>query len=187
MEVYNGNLKRLLKSVERQFGRNLKTPSDFNELLLSIHATTGRDISLSTVKRMWGYVSYCHQPSLNTLTTLAQYVGFNDWDNFCNLRDKKSDSDFIMGDTDINAMKSGTTVTLKWGVNKSCKLNSIGGKRFVVIHAENIKLAPGDELTVDFFSTGQPLYMKNIIRGNKKIPIYIGAKEGGLKYIKVEN
>lgn len=187
MDECNGNLKHLLVEVERKFGRQPKTPSDFNELLLLIHASTGRDISLSTVKRMWGYVSYGHQPSLNTLTILAQYVGFKDWDNFCNLRDEKSDSDFIIGDTDINGMLSGTTVTLKWGCNKSCKLSSVGNKRFVVILAENIKLEPGDELTVDFISIGQPLYMKNIIRGNKKIPVYIGAKEGGLKYIKVEN
>lgn len=186
MESNHDNLKTLLSLVEEQFGRKPKTPSDFNELLLSVFATTGRNISLSTVKRMWGYVSYHSLPSQNTLNVLSQYIGFHDWESYCNSQSKTNDSDFITDNPDFNNIQSGATVTLKWGTNKGCTLRYIGSKRFVVIEAHNIKLREGDELTAELFSTGQPIYMKNIIRGEQKIPLYIAAKKNGLKYIRFE-
>lgn len=180
------NLKSLLKRVEHRFGRKPKTPSDFNELLLSVYSVTGRSISLSTVKRVWGYVTYNSLPAQTTLTTLSQYTGFRDWEDFCNKNIKDSDSDFITDHPDFNNIQPGATVTLKWELNKGCTLRHTGSKRFTVIEAHNIKLRPGDELTAEFFSTGQPIYMKNIIRGDKKIPLYIAAKKSGLKFISFE-
>lgn len=179
-----GYKDRLLQFIEIQFGRKPKTPNDFNELLLSIYSATGRSLSLSTMKRLWGYVEYHSLPSEATLTTLSRYLGFKDWESFCKTSHDE-DSDFLRR-TSVPDMLPGATVTLEWEPNKGCTLRHIGSNRFVVTEAHNIKLEPGDELTADIFSTGQPIYFKDIIRGDEIIPLYIGAKKQGLKAIRFE-
>lgn len=179
------NISNLLYVVESRFGRKPKTPGDFNELLLSIRAATGKSLSLSTVKRLWRYVTYPHNPSMSTLTTLSQYAGFQDWESFCGSPEGQ-DSNFITENYDITNIRPGVIITLKWNPDKGCTLRHKENKRFVVIESHNIKLREGDELTADFFSTGQPIYMRNIVRDGKTIPLYVGAKRSGLKFIRVE-
>ena len=173
----------LLDLVERKFGRKPKTPSDFNELILAVKNTTGRSLSLSTVKRLWGYVKYLSMPSEATLTTLSQYVGSRDWESFKNFP-SKNDSDLIIETPDFKNIKPGATVILHWDPDKNCTMRLIGTNRFVVIDSHNIKLLPGDELTAEVFSIGQPIYMKDITRKGQNIPLYIAAKTHGLKSIK---
>lgn len=185
MKGDSDNIASLLGVVEAHFGRKPRTPGDFNELLLSIFATTGQNLSLSTVKRLWGYVAYHHMPSLSTLTTLSQYAGFQDWESFCESHQSK-DSDFITDGHDFNNILPGGTITLKWDPDKGCTLKHKENKRFLVIRAHNIKLKEGDELTAEFFSIGAPIYMKNIVRGNEIIPLYVAAKRSGLKFIRLE-
>ena len=177
--------KKLLLLAENQFGRKPKTPSDFNELLLAVFSATGRSMSLSTAKRIWGYVNYASHPSVATLTTLARYVGFRDWESFC-LGSDSEDSNFLDQNNLLNDIRPGATVTLEWDPDKGCTLRHIRSNRFVVTKAHNIKLQPGDELTAELFSTGQPVYMKDILRGGQRIPIYIAAKKSGLKSIRFE-
>ena len=179
------NIYNLLCTVESRFGRRPKTPGDFNELLLSICTITGKTLSLSTVKRLWRYVTYPHKPSMSTLTILAQYAGFQDWESFCNSPEGQ-DSDFITDNHDFNNIRPGVTITLRWDPDKGCTLRHKENKRFVVIESHNIKLREGDELTAEFFSTGQPIYMKNIVREGKTIPLYVAAKRSGLKFIRFE-
>ena len=178
------NKELFLQLIENQFGRKPKTPNNFNELLLSIYAATGRSLSLSTVKRLWGYVKYQSLPSEATLTTLARYVGFRDWESFCN--NKPDDDSYLLKRSNLPCMRPGATVTLEWDPEKGCTLRHIGSNRFVVTEAHNIKLLPGDELTADIFSTGQPIYFKDIFRDGQIIPLYIGAKKQGLKTIRFE-
>ena len=178
-------LSNLICVVEDRFGRKPKTPGDFNELLISINSVTGRNLSLSTIKRLWNYVNYPHKPSIFTLTTLSQYAGFPDWESFRESPQKK-DSDFITEGHDLNDMLPGVTITLKWDHDKGCVIRHKENKRFIVIKSYNIKLKEGDELTAEFFSTGQPIYMTNIVREGKTIPLYIAAKRSGLKFIKFE-
>lgn len=40
-------------------------------------------ISLSTLKRLWGYVPYTSRPRLTTLNILSRYVGYRDFSAFC--------------------------------------------------------------------------------------------------------
>jgi hypothetical protein len=52
---------------------------DFQKLAGLIADATGVALSVSTLKRLWGKVSYNHTPSLTTLDALAQYLGYADW------------------------------------------------------------------------------------------------------------
>ena len=55
------------------------TNRDFEELSDRIASATGVTLSVTTLKRVWGRVSYASQPSTTTLDTLAQYAGHEHW------------------------------------------------------------------------------------------------------------
>ncbi len=55
---------------------------DFEKLSEEIFETTGTSLSISTLKRIFGKVSYHNIPSVFTLNTLARFAGFEDWNAF---------------------------------------------------------------------------------------------------------
>lgn len=177
--------EKLILFVEKKFGCKPKTPNDFNELILAVKSVTGKSLSLSTVKRLWGYVAYESEPSQSTLSILSRFIGYSGWEDFC-ISKPDEDSDLIHAETTLQHLQHGATVTLEWEPAKGCTLRHLASNRFIVTEAHNIKLKQGDELTVEILSTGQPVYMKDIIRNGRKIPLYIAAKKNGLKTIRFQ-
>jgi len=55
---------------------------DFEKLSDEIFDVTGISLSISTLKRLFGKVSYHNLPSVHTLNTLARFAGFDDWNAF---------------------------------------------------------------------------------------------------------
>ena len=88
----NQTITYLLRKVEAKYGQRPQTPGMFDMLALDIKKTCGQPISASTLKRVWGYVQSTHEPSLETLSLLARYVGSHDWNEF---RQTCSESGFI--------------------------------------------------------------------------------------------
>ncbi|MFB6453861.1 hypothetical protein ACE38W_01215 [Chitinophaga sp. Hz27] len=64
-------------------GENLSwTNYDYEKLSVSIEEVTGVLLSVTTLKRVFGRVKYNSAPAVTTLNTLAQYVGYADWQTF---------------------------------------------------------------------------------------------------------
>jgi hypothetical protein len=57
---------------------------DFEQLSDKVLEKTGVTLSVSTLKRIFGRVSYSSVPSLTTLNTLSQFTGYTDWRTFMN-------------------------------------------------------------------------------------------------------
>ena len=64
---------RLLGRVEEKVGRKMKTPRDFDFLAEQIFETMHKSISVSTLKRVWGYVPANGITRESTLDLLAQF------------------------------------------------------------------------------------------------------------------
>ena len=60
------------------------TNKDFELLVDEIFKKTGANLSLTTLKRIWGKVDYQSQPSISTLDVLAQFLDFEHWRDFQN-------------------------------------------------------------------------------------------------------
>ncbi|MCK5700755.1 MAG: hypothetical protein KAI29_06365, partial [Cyclobacteriaceae bacterium] len=60
------------------------TNQDFELLVEDIFIKTGTNLSLTTLKRIWGKVDYQSNPSVATLNVLAQYLGYDHWRDFQN-------------------------------------------------------------------------------------------------------
>ena len=56
---------------------------DFLALSAKIFEETGVLLSNTTLKRIWGKLSYTSQPNSHTLNALAQFIGYNSWLEFC--------------------------------------------------------------------------------------------------------
>ena len=55
---------------------------DFEKLSEQIVEKTGVSLSVSTLKRIFGKVSYKSEPSMTTLNALAQFLDYEDWRDF---------------------------------------------------------------------------------------------------------
>jgi len=77
--------QNLKASIEKQleWGETANwSTADFEKLSEKIQEKTGVMLSVSTLKRVFGRVDYQSRPSLTTLNTLAQYIGYEDWRAF---------------------------------------------------------------------------------------------------------
>lgn len=78
-------LEQCLLQVEKKLGwgpRSEWTNYDFEKLSEAISEATGICLSISTLKRLWGRVTYHNVPAINTLNTLARFAGYEDWRAF---------------------------------------------------------------------------------------------------------
>lgn len=181
-------LESLVELTNNNLGYVPSTPTEFNALSLLIQKKTGRSISLSSIKRIWGYVRYEGFPSLTTLNNLAQYNGFKDWESFMtthSARNSEEDSEFIDESiVNTDSLKPGDRLLLKWGDGKACEIECVSSMTFRVVSSHNIKLQPGDVGTIHTLCVGHPIYVSDIRRHDGLlIPAYIGAKRGGITSI----
>lgn len=84
-------LERLKAAVEQKAGRKMRTPKDFDVLHQLLFDEMHTLVSTSTLKRIWGYVQTDGDPRPSSLTPLAQYVGYDDWEAFCQAMGNKAE------------------------------------------------------------------------------------------------
>lgn len=87
MESENLLIENLKNSISNQLGwgnhENWKN-KDFEDLSEKIFEKTNVQLSAVTLKRIWGKLKYDSAPTVNTLNTLAQFVGYENWRDFRN-------------------------------------------------------------------------------------------------------
>lgn len=74
------HIDRLKQQIEAKVawgGSAQWTHQDFDQLSERIWEATQTKLSATTLKRLWGKVSYRSQPATNTLDALAQFVGYD--------------------------------------------------------------------------------------------------------------
>ena len=87
MEKFTEHIESCFKLVEQKFDRGPSSTwdtNDFNDLGRHIQEETGTLLSVSTLKRLSGKVSYASQPNKATLNALAEYIGYPNWVSFTN-------------------------------------------------------------------------------------------------------
>ena len=72
-------IQSLRRDIEQRMGVALQSPADFEHLIQQIWDKQHSVLSLSTIKRIWGYVQSNGVPRLSTLNTLSQFLNYADW------------------------------------------------------------------------------------------------------------
>lgn len=75
---------QLRNEIEQTLGHSLQTPKDFAHLCAVLFEQQHVSISVSTLKRYWGYVqsSQSYRPNRYTLRILSRFAGYADWEAF---------------------------------------------------------------------------------------------------------
>lgn len=184
-------LEALIKITNENFGYEPNTPSEFNDLICQIKKTTGESLSLSSIKRLWGYVKHKGDFSPTTLNILARFNGIKDWESFkkrieAEVPVTNDDESGFHSDSmiDTGKYRPGERLSLNWNHGKGCEMECVDHMRFRVVKARNIKLKEGDIVTLHTLCIGHPVYVSDIVRDDVRFAAYVGAKKGGLQSIK---
>jgi len=76
-------LSKLRQQIEEAVGQKMKSPKDFDFLAEQIFQKLHEQISATTLKRVWGYLTESTVPRQSTLDILAQFIDYPDWESFC--------------------------------------------------------------------------------------------------------
>lgn len=169
--------------VENKMKRHLSSPTDFNKLSLQIQLELNEYLSVSTIKRLWGYVGRQHAPRISTLDILARFTGNESWLEFCNklIREHRIESSIFTTEQILSEqLEAGDRIALAWNPDRECILEYLGNNSYKVVNAINSKIAVGDTFSTLFFSLNQPLIVTNLKHEGKDAGSYIAGKANGL-------
>jgi hypothetical protein len=183
----NTYLENLCRDVETAIHQKLQSPKDFESLRERIFARIHVLVSTTTLKRVWGYLHTDSTPSHSTLDTLAQFVGYSDYDTFCcqSHTDIVSSTPVLSRHLDVATdMAENESLVLSWAPNRICEVKYLGFLRFVVIRSENTRLKKGDTFQCSLVIEGEPLYLSGLLQGETRLPNYVCGKQGGVRFEK---
>ena len=175
----------LLNTVEHKIGRKLLTSRDFDFLSKEIQHATGTQISISTLKRLWGYISTKsgYQPHLYTLNSLASFIGYKDYATFIQREQDSASSDFIDKPHLFSSqLMPGDIITLRWQPDRVVEIKFLGQDMFAVTRSVNSKLDAGDTFSVGCFINDYPLIITRLLHSDMPPMSYICGKDGGIRY-----
>lgn len=181
-------IEELKSRVEKKYGRLLSTTTDFEEFSLALNRTIQQSISVSTLKRMWGYVNDTHKTRKFTLDILARYIGYENFDQFVawlKTNTRYNSSFFNAWQLTSEVLQCGQMVEIGWAPNRLIKLKYLGRSTFEVIASKNSKLMPGDRFVTGCFVMHQPLLVPYIMRDGENTKPFIAGRNSGLNVIKI--
>lgn len=176
--------QKLLETIEKEVGKKLLTPKDFEWLSEKVEARTKEHLSESTLMRLWGY-----RPSVgarqSTLDILSRYLGYADYVTFCqwSAGDKEMQSDEVVGrHLYTEELTVGTRLVLTWYPDRRCVVQLLADGVFTIVEAVNTKLSAGDTFRCDLFIEGEPLYMSQLVHEGRPPMIYVVGKVNGIRF-----
>ena len=188
---HSPEIQCLCRDIEQHFGQQLQSPADFQLLLQQIWEKQHAVLSLSTIKRLWGYVASNGTPRLSTLNTLAQFLGFADWNAYLVALEQRGgiESALCTGEGIQTAdLQAEDRIVVAWQPNRQCTFRYLGENQFVVEDSTNAKLQQGTTFSAARFMIDQPMYLDNILLADGTRTSYVAGKRHGLSSVtKINN
>lgn len=176
------------KEIENKFGKEIRYPTDCEALAAAVLSETGQSISVTTLKRMYGFTQGKHEPRLYTLDVLAKYLDCANWDVFCEKFARIDNSEFFNADIlEVATLKNNTVIEVKYDPQRSLRLKYKGDFFFIVVESENSKILKGDQLKMQVLVRHFPLIISAVIRDGKELGRFIAGKVSGLTEIRILN
>ncbi|MBR3075325.1 MAG: hypothetical protein IKH11_06190 [Bacteroidales bacterium] len=183
-------LYTLLQKVQIKFGRPLEHTNDFRVLSALLEYECKEVVSVSTLKRLWGYVSQQTTPRSATLDVLSRFLGFIDFQDFrLSCFDAASDSSEYVNASCVTArdVPDGGMLTIGWAPNRLLHLKKVGEQEWEVTTSYNSKLLAGDRFESACFFKGLPLFLPSVLREGVTLPSYIAGKKDGLNVLSIDS
>jgi hypothetical protein len=178
------HLQKLKTLVEESAMHPLKTTKDFEALHWQMQERVRDTLSISTLKRMWGYVDGYDTTREDTLDLLCRFVGYPDWHTFvsdyCNVESEQTSHRIVSSTLSADELKVSEYVAIEWNPNRRLVLSHKGKGVFEVMYAQNSKITQGDTLHCDRFILNQPLYIDNLVHNGMPSVMFVVGKKGGI-------
>ena len=179
-------IHNLRLDIETSFNKKMLTPKDFDLLRERIYARLHILVSRTTLMRIWGYVDEGVEPRQSTLSVLAQFLGYKDYEEYCNnaLLPKEQQSSPVMSRR-LSVEKElhfGEHICLTWQPDRECELEYLGERGFRVMASKNTRLHEGDTFECSLIVEGEPLYLDNLKQGAMPAIAYVCGKKTGVWY-----
>ncbi len=188
MHQHSPEIVALRRDIEKHIGYSLHTPNDFMHLLLLIWEEQHAVLSLSTIKRFWGYIDSNANPRISTLNTLSKLIGYADWNAYLANLDKRCEveSDMFVGKGIYPSdLSMGDLLQVQWLPNRKCVFRYLGDSHFVVQESIQSKLRAGDSFDAVAFIIGKPLYLSNLHHPGGASTSYVAGKKNGLTSVQL--
>ncbi len=171
--------------MEKVSGRRIQTPQDFDFLAAKILGKTQQSISVSTLKRLYGYVSAEGSLRRTTLDILCQYVGYQSWAAFC-VREEEgraSESNPLLAESlSADMLCEDDRIVVTWLPDRECVFRCTGPHHFVVEKSRGSKLSVGDTFACHLFIKGEPLYLESVVMQGAQPVNYVCGRENGVLF-----
>ena len=182
---------QLRSDIEKQLRQTLSSPADFQWLIQQIWNKQHTILSLSTIKRLWGYVPSNGVPRLSTLNTLSQFLGYADWNAYLVALEQRGGNERAMFQGEgisSSALQPNDRIEVCWQPNRRCVFCYLGNNQFVVEESKNAKLQVGTTFSAVRFMISEPMYLDNILLADGTRTSYVAGKHHGLTSVtKINN
>lgn len=163
----------------------MRTPKDFDFLCEKIRERLNIMISVSTLKRLWGYVESDGEARTSTLDTIARMGGYSSWKGYLE-SDAEGEivtsSPVLKGSIDaLRDLVAGDRLVITWEPGRVCEVAYLGEGDFEVLKTEKTRLQPGDRFSCSLFIEDEPLYILHHGYGCT----YVCGKSGGVRFTKL--
>ena len=179
-------VKLLTGDVEERLGRGMLSPKDFEYLHGIIASELNENVSVSTLKRLWGYSKYLSSPSVSILSTLCRLVGYRDWEDYRENREKEDNapSAIVLNDkiTVATDLEVGDRIRLTWAPQRVCDIQYHGDGDFEVLASQTTGIKAGDWFCCSLIVSGEPLWLSNLRQYGKAPVAYVCGKQGGVRF-----
>ncbi len=174
----------LLKSKS---GLPLSSPRDCEALSERIQDQVHKNVSKSTLKRLFGYYSDDRMPMKYTLDAIAQYLDFSSWDAMEDeLSRQASGFGLLDGQVETSSLTPGESVIVTYRPDRCFRLLYLGDERFRLTECQHShNLLEGDVLTIQRFVKGHPMLVSAVERDGQQLGGYSAARSSGLITIEV--
>ena len=184
-------IKLLLGDIEVKYQRGFISPKDFEFLSDVISNELNERISVSTLKRLWGYTRYLSSPTNSTLSTLCRLLGFRDWADYTEHRNSagRNPSAEVLSDriTVSTDLAEGDRVRLTWNPQRVCEVEYLGEGEFKVLSSQNTGVKAGDRFSCSLIVSGEPLWLSNLRHYGQAPVAYVCGKQGGVRFEILDN
>ncbi len=172
--------------IEQKLGKPVCSPIDCEHLSSKIKEETGSILSISTVKRLFGFTMVRYEPRRYTLVTIAQYVGFKDWEELIRHINETSSSEFTnLKEINVDTLKKGAKIKFTYSPSREVTIKFIDGKRFKVLESTNSKLLKDDIIEVNYFVMDFPLIVEKLWRNERNMGQFVAGKVSGITSLRV--
>ena len=183
-DISAGQIKDLSGRVEQTYGKQVLTPLQFEALADDIFRRTGKLLSPTTLKRLWGYLKEPMKPRQSTLDVLAGYCGWRDYEDFL----KGNVPDIESGNVGTNVIRAdkdickGGRIRLMWAPSRVCEIEYLGELKWRVVSSQGTRLSPGDTFSCALIVSGEPLYLDNLMHGDDRPGVYVCGRKSGVTF-----